>query len=189
VILSFQQHYGELRKMNINEKEIWTIGHSNRSQIEFLNCLTSFRIEALVDVRRFAGSRKYPHFNVEALAKYLPESNIQYIQMPSLGGRRKPQPDSKNTVWRNEAFKGYADYTASEEYNNAIIELTACAHRFRTAYMCSEAVWWRCHRSIISDHLKEQGWKVMHIMKETLAKEHPYTTAFLETHPGYVRDM
>lgn len=75
--------------------------------------------------RRFAGSRKYPHFNVEALADYLPESNIQYIQMLSLGGRRKPLPDSKNTVWRNEAFKGYANYTTSEEYNNAILELTA----------------------------------------------------------------
>jgi uncharacterized protein (DUF488 family) len=174
--------------MNINEKEIWTIGHSNRSQLEFLDCLKSFRIEALVDVRRFAGSRKYPHFNVEALAKYLPEYNIQYAQMPSLGGRRKPLPDSKNTVWRNEAFRGYADYPASEEFNSAIADLTTSAYKYRTAYMCSEAVWWRCHRSI-SDHLKRHGWKVMHIMREAVATEHPYTTAFLETHPEYVRGM
>ena len=166
------------------DKEVWTIGHSNRSQNEFLNCLKSFRIETLVDVRRFAGSKKNPHFNVDVLAHYLPAFNIQYIQMPSLGGRRKPLPDSKNTVWRNDAFRGYADYTESEEFADAIIELTEHAARYRTAYMCSEAVWWRCHRAIISDHLKENGWKVMHIMKENVVKEHPYTSAYLETHPG-----
>ena len=162
---------------------IWTIGHSNRSQLEFLNCLDSFGIEVLADVRRFAGSKKYPHFNVDVLQQYLPESNIQYIQMPSLGGRRKPQPDSKNTVWRNEAFRGYVDYSETEEFSDAIGELTDYAFRFRTAIMCSEAVWWRCHRSIISDYLKERDWKVMHIMKENVVKEHPYTSAYLEMHP------
>lgn len=179
---------GEVKTDSI-EREIWTIGHSNRTQLEFLDCLKSFRIETLVDVRRFAGSRKYPHFNVDALEKYLPESNIQYIPMPSLGGRRKPQPDSKNTVWRNEAFRGYADYSESEEFSNAVTELTGYASSFRTAYMCSEAVWWRCHRSIISDHLKQHGWKVLHIIKENVETEHPYTSAFLQMHPQYVPDM
>ena len=94
----------------------------------------------------------------------------------------------KNTVWRNEAFRGYADYTESAEFENGIIELTDIAKAYRTAYMCSEAVWWRCHRSIISDYLKERGWKVMHIMKENVATEHPYTSAFLQTHPQYVTD-
>jgi len=175
--------------MNSTKREIWTIGHSNRSQTEFLDCLKSFRIGALVDVRRFAGSAKYPQFNVDALKTYLPESNIQYIQMPELGGRRKPLPDSKNTVWRNKSFRGYADYAESEEFDNAITELTACADEFRTAYMCSEAVWWRCHRAIISDHLKQHGWRVMHIMKEKVVKEHPYTSAFLEMHPEYVGEI
>lgn len=176
------------KQAKISVGEIWTIGHSNRSETEFIACLKSFRIEILVDVRRFAGSKKYPQFNVDALEKYLPQADIQYIQMPSLGGRRKPIPNSRNTVWRNEAFRGYADYTETKEFNQAIAQLTDYASSYRTAYMCSEAVWWRCHRAIISDYLKVQGWTVMHIMKEGHATEHPFTTAFLEMHPEYVRD-
>jgi uncharacterized protein (DUF488 family) len=176
-------------KPDIKGTEIWTIGHSNRTQTEFLNCLKSFHIEILVDVRRFPGSKKYPQFNVDALEKYLSENGIRYIQNVSLGGRRKPRPDSKNTIWRNDAFRGYADYSESEEFRNGIIELTDYASSFRTAYMCSEAVWWRCHRSIISDYLKEYGWKVMHIMKENVATEHPFTSAFLQTHPQNVPYM
>lgn len=164
--------------------EIWTIGHSTRTQVEFLNCLKSFSIEFLVDVRRFPGSKKYPHFDAGALDKYLPENDIKYIQQISLGGRRKPQPDSRNAVWKNEVFRGYADYTESDEFIKAITDLAALATSHRTAYMCSEAVWWRCHRSIISDYLKERGWKVMHIMKENVAIEHPYTSAYLQMHPN-----
>jgi uncharacterized protein (DUF488 family) len=168
---------------------ICTVGHSIRTEEEFLKALKSFNIEVLVDVRRYPGSRKYPQFNVSALEKYLPESGINYIQQVALGGRRTPEPDSKNTVWRNEAFRGYADYTESDEFRKALSDLTELARTSRTAYMCSEAVWWRCHRAIISDILKEQGWKVMHIMKENLATEHPYTSAFLQTHPQYVPDL
>jgi uncharacterized protein (DUF488 family) len=99
-----------------------------------------------------------------------------------LGGRRKPKPDSTNTVWRSEAFRGYADYSQTEAFEKGIARLTNIALQARTVYMCSEAVWWRCHRAIISDYLKSSGWTVLHIMKADVATEHPYTSAFLETH-------
>ena len=165
-----------------NSKCIWTIGHSTRSKEDFLSMLKSFNIEVLVDVRRFPGSKKYPQFNVSELEKFLPESGIKYTPLVSLGGRRKPDSNSVNTIWRNEAFRRYADYTQSEEFLTAINILTDAALISRTAYMCSEAVWWRCHRAIISDYLKERGWIVMHIMKENFANEHPYTTAFRAMH-------
>lgn len=167
-----------------NNRTIWTIGHSTRSAEEFVKALKSFQIEMLVDVRRYPGSKKYPHFNLSTLETYLPEAGIGYMPVEELGGRRKPKPDSANMVWKNEAFRGYADYADTEAFEAGIAKLTEVAARKRTAYMCSEAVWWRCHRAIISDHLKSRGWTVMHIMREGLAKEHPYTSAFLETHQG-----
>ena len=170
--------------MNPKEKEklIWTIGHSTRTQQEFLAALASFKIEVLADVRRFPGSRKYPQFNVESLEKYLPESGISYLPQPALGGRRKPKPNSSHTMWRNEAFRGYADYTETQDFELAVNELKNVALHRRVAYMCSEAVWWRCHRALISDYLKAEGWTVMHILKENSAVEHPYTTVFRQTH-------
>lgn len=164
-----------------SESLIWTIGHSTRSQVEFVQMLKSFNIETLVDVRRYAGSKRFPQFNVSALEEYLPEAGISYVEMPALGGRRKPRPDSKNTVWRNEAFRAYADYIETDEFKAAAELLESTARERRTAYMCSEAVWWRCHRAIISDYLKEKGWTVMHLMKENSATEHPFTSAFLES--------
>jgi uncharacterized protein (DUF488 family) len=165
---------------------IWTFGHSTRSQEEFVAVLQSFQIEVLVDVRRYPGSKKYPQFNTSALETYLPASGIRYMPEEELGGRRKPRPDSHNTAWRNEAFRGYADYTETKDFEEGIAKLTEIATQKRTAYMCSEAVWWRCHRAIISDYLKERGWTVMHIMGKGIAKEHPFTSAYLETHPAKV---
>ncbi|WP_266205869.1 DUF488 domain-containing protein [Pontibacter kalidii] len=161
---------------------IWTFGHSTRSAEEFVAALQSFRIEVLVDVRRYPGSRKYPHFSAEALEVYLPEAGIRYVPAVELGGRRKPRPDSANMAWRSASFRGYADYSETMEFADGIAKLTALASQQRAAYMCSEAVWWRCHRAIISDYLKERGWTVLHIMSEGVAKEHPYTSAYLETH-------
>jgi uncharacterized protein (DUF488 family) len=149
---------------------------------EFLAILRSFDIEVLADVRHYPGSRKFPHFNKTELEISLPKEGIAYLPLPELGGRRKPRPDSVNTAWRNEAFRGYADYMETEAFSQGISELTGAALLKRTAYMCSEAVWWRCHRALISDHLKARGWKVMHIMKEASANEHPFTSVYLETH-------
>ncbi|MDO6388593.1 DUF488 domain-containing protein [Pontibacter sp. BT731] len=168
--------------MSATNKTIWTFGHSTRSPEEFVAALQSFQIEVLVDVRRYPGSKKYPHFNVSALETYLPEAGIRYMPEQELGGRRKPRPDSPHTVWRSDSFRGYADYAETKEFEEAIAKLTEVANQKRTAYMCSEAVWWRCHRAIISDYLKERGWTVMHIMLEGVAKEHPYTSVYLETH-------
>jgi uncharacterized protein (DUF488 family) len=154
---------------------IWTIGHSTHPFEEFIAMLHSFKIELLADIRSFPGSRRYPQFNKESLSVSLPENNIKYIHIPALGGRRKANPDSINTGWRHIAFRGYADYMETEGFKTGISELTALADKQRTAYMCSEAVWWRCHRALVSDYLKLQGWTVNHIMGKTKSEEHRYT--------------
>lgn len=157
------------------KKTIWTIGHSTRPFEEFIQMLDSFKIETLVDVRSFPGSRKFPRYNKEILIQTMPEQGIEYIHLKSLGGRRKTNPDSKNTAWRVLAFRAYADYMETDDFKNGILELEKIGRKKRVAYMCSEAVWWRCHRSMISDYLKAEGWDVEHIMAIGKDEEHPYT--------------
>ena len=161
--------------MKTQEKTIWTIGHSTHSFDVFLSMLNSFKIGILADVRRFPGSGKFPHFNKDVLKTSLQEHNISYMHFEDLGGRRKTSADSKNTGWKSSSFRGYADYMETDSFKAAMEELEKTAIKARTAYMCSEAVWWRCHRSMISDYLKVPGWKVMHIMSVTKAEEHPFT--------------
>ncbi|MEO9004818.1 MAG: DUF488 domain-containing protein [Ginsengibacter sp.] len=162
-------------KSDTGNKTVWTIGHSTRTLEELVQMLNSFKIELVADIRSYPGSRRYPQFNKELLAISLPENNLQYIHLKELGGRRKVNPDSKNTAWRHPAFRGYADYMETDEFKKGIEELEALALKQRTAYMCSEAVWWRCHRSMVSDYLKVNGWTVMHIMGIGKEQEHPYT--------------
>jgi uncharacterized protein (DUF488 family) len=157
--------------------EIWTIGHSTRSAEEFLGLLAANKIEVLADVRRFAASRKYPHFGQADLSESLAKAGIKYAPFPELGGRRRPRKDSTNTVWRNESFRGYADYMETGEFRAGIERLSNLAHRKRTALMCSEAVWWRCHRGLIADYLKSGGASVLHIVNAKKTEPHPYTTA------------
>lgn len=159
------------------KKIIWTIGHSTRTIDELVGILQSFSIGAVGDVRNYPGSRRYPHFNKEALQVSLLKNGIQYHHIKELGGRRKPNPQSRNTSWRNDAFRGFADYMETDTFQQGIAQLQTLAKQTRTAYMCSEAVWWRCHRSLISDYLKSTGWSVMHIMATEKAEEHPYTSA------------
>ena len=140
-----------------HEHTIWTIGHSTHTLEEFVAMLQSFSIKLLVDIRSFPGSRKYTH-------------------LKDLGGRRKVRKDSTNTAWRHPAFRGYADYMETPEFAAGIQQLEEMAKKKATAYMCSEAVWWSCHRSMVSDYLKVRGWKVMHIMSVGKADEHPYTS-------------
>ncbi|MEO8111552.1 MAG: DUF488 domain-containing protein [Ginsengibacter sp.] len=161
--------------MKQEDKIIWTIGHSTRSLEEFVAMLHSFNIDVIADIRRFPGSRKFPQFNKESLEISLPKNKIQYVHIKDLGGRRKANVGSKNTAWRHIAFQGYADYMETGAFKDGINELAKIALEKRTAYMCSEAVWWRCHRSMVSDYLKLNGWKVMHIMGISKATEHPYT--------------
>jgi len=156
---------------------LWTLGHSTRSAEELLALLAGEHIEALADVRRFPGSRKYPHFNADALARTLRAAKIAYEPFPELGGRRKPLPDSPHTAWRNDAFRGYADYMQTPEFAAGVARLSALALAKRTAIMCSEAVWWRCHRGLIADWFKVRGVRVLHILDARHVVEHPYTSA------------
>lgn len=155
---------------------IWTIGHSTRTLEKFLDLLAVYRIEAVADVRRFPGSRRYPHFAKEALAGTLPTHGIVYQWLPRLGGRRPVRPDSSNDGWRNASFRGYADYLASAEFAEGLDELLALASERRTAIMCAEAVWWRCHRALIADVLRLRGIEVIHILDATHSTVHPYTS-------------
>lgn len=133
-------------------------------------------IELLVDIRSFPGSRRYPHFNKESLAASLAKQGIAYKHMVALGGRRKPLQDSMNTAWRHTAFRGYADYMQTQQFQNEMMALEDLALEARTAYMCSEAPWWKCHRALVSDYLKVRGWQVWHIMGHVRATEHPFTS-------------
>jgi uncharacterized protein (DUF488 family) len=156
---------------------IWTIGHSSLPIAAFVDLLEGHRIERVADVRRFPGSRAHPHFNPEPLERALAAAGIDYRTMPELGGRRKPRHDSANTVWRHPAFRGYADYMETPEFRGALSHLRQLALERRTAAMCSEALWWRCHRSLIADVLKADGIEVLHIFSDGHVVEHPYTSA------------
>lgn len=151
---------------------IWTVGHSNRTIEDFVTLLRSHHVELLADVRRFPGSRRYPHFNQEALGLAVREQGIDYIHFAELGGRRNPKPDSPNLAWRNEAFRGYADYMETEEFQRGIERLLSEARKRPTAIMCAEALWWQCHRSMIADYLKAAGAQVLHILSPQKTEEH-----------------
>lgn len=159
----------------MTEKIIWTIGHSTHSLDELLTMLKTFRIQLVADIRSYPGSRRYPHFNKESLQITLPDNGIKYVHVSELGGRRKSKAGSKNGVWLNAAFRGYADYMETDEFKNAIADLEQIALNERTVIMCSEGVWWRCHRSMVSDYLLSIGWKVLHIMGPEKGTEHTYT--------------
>ena len=162
--------------MENNGYTIWTIGHSTRSAEEFLELLKGQGIQQLVDIRTFPGSRRYPHFNKENLSEFLSQRGIQYHHMVGLGGRRKPEKDSVNIAWRHPSFRGYADYMQTGEFKKQVAMLEQLGTEKRTAYMCSEAPWWKCHRSLVSDYLKVRGWTVLHIMEKGKITEHPFTS-------------
>jgi uncharacterized protein (DUF488 family) len=161
--------------VQVEEKNIWTIGHSTRAIDHFIAMLQSFNIELVADIRSFPVSRRYPHFNKEDLEISLSAKKIKYMHLKNLGGRRPVKADSINTGWRNAAFRGFADYMQTDDFRKGIEQLEIIAATKRTAYMCSEAVWWRCHRSLVSDFLKLRGWTVNHIMEIGKAQEHSYT--------------
>ena len=160
-----------------NQLSIWTVGHSTLLIEDFISRLKSFEITLLADVRSFPGSRRYPHFNRENLSSTLTDTGIRYEHFRELGGRRRARPDSLNLAWRNESFRGYADYMETPEFRAGIGRLLELVRQERVAIMCSEAVWWRCHRSMISDYLKVKGIDVLHIMGVGKSEPHPFTAA------------
>lgn len=146
--------------------EFLTVGHSNREIGEFLDMLRGAGADMVVDVRRLPGSRKYPWFDRENLAPALREAGIGYRHAPSLTGRRPRQKDipaEVNGFWENRSFHNYADYALSGEFQEGLTELRG-GDAARPTLLCAEAVWWRCHRRIIADHLLARGETVLHLM-------------------------
>src|SRR5215217_4845349 len=157
---------------------IWTIGHSTRGIDEFIALLEENNIKSLADVRAWPASKRYPHFNRAALAESLNAYGIRYQHFPELGGKRKSKRDSRNNAWRNASFRGYADYMETAQFQKGIKRLLdIAAETGPIAIMCAEAVWWRCHRSLIADYLKARGIEVPHILGANKVEPHPYTPA------------
>jgi uncharacterized protein (DUF488 family) len=156
--------------------QLFTIGHSTHPLDEFLDLLARHGIEALADVRRFPGSRKHPHFNRDRLASELPPAGVEYRWLESLGGRRKGSGGPpRNLGLRNESFRHYADHMATPEFQEAVGGLLGLARRKRAAFMCSEGLFWRCHRRLVSDYLLAQGITVQHIMPDGELRPHTLT--------------
>ena len=144
--------------------QVFTIGHGTRSIEEFIAILQAGAIDVLIDVRRFPGSRRHPHFAREALEGSLPASGIHYEWWGEvLGGRRKPSPGSPNIAWRVDGFRAYADHMATAEFRSALGRLEARATTEKQAVMCAETLWWRCHRRLIADALVAHGLEVTHL--------------------------
>jgi len=154
---------------------LYTIGHSTRTLEEFVSILKAYGTKTLVDVRTVPRSRRVPQFNTENLSHSLPENQIAYLHLPVLGGLRKARPDSLNTGWRNDSFRGYADYMQTPEFESGLNELMNVAQKHPTAIMCAEAVPWRCHRSLIADALLVRRWEVFDLFSASSVKPHKLT--------------
>jgi uncharacterized protein (DUF488 family) len=145
--------------------EVWTIGHSTHPLPAFLHLLHAHGIETVADVRRFPGSRRHPQFGGEALGSSLQADGIAYHWFPELGGRRRPDYlEPEGSAWRHPSFRAYAQYLRSEDFARGLHSLLHVATACPTAIMCSELLWWRCHRRLISDVMLFCGWRVTHIM-------------------------
>lgn len=155
---------------------LYTVGHSTRTTDELIALLAESAVRSLVDVRRFPASRRLPHFNKPELSAALAKAGIGYEHMEALGGRRAARPDSRNTAWRNEGFRGYADYMETAAFRAAADRLASRATATPTAVMCAEAWWVRCHRSLIADFFKAAGWEVLHIVAPGRVEPHPFTS-------------
>ena len=152
---------------------IFTIGHSTRAAGEFANLLAEHGVRQVADVRRFPGSKRYPHFSAESMAPWLGAVGIAYVHLPELGGRRTPSAAaSPNTFWRSASFRAYADYMATDEFRAALARLEELARQQPTAIMCSEAVPWRCHRQLIADALATALWQVTDIIGPGSSRPH-----------------
>lgn len=155
---------------------IFTLGHSNRTIEDFLELLEINKVDVVVDVRAFPGSRHNPQYKTENLRKHLRQAGISYKHFRSLGGRRRPVENSPNTGWINKSFQGYADYMRTPEFQEALQDLIKLAQKKRVAIVCAEAVPWRCHRNLISDALTTRKIRVEHILSPTRNQLHKITS-------------
>lgn len=159
----------------MRSETIYTVGHSTRRLEDFVGILRAHRIERLADVRTIPRSRHNPQFNAEALQASLPAAGIECLHLQRLGGLRRPRKDSRNLGWRNESFRGYADYMETAEFETALQELLALGAERRTAVMCAEALPWRCHRSLLADALVAREVAVLDIFDARKAEPHRLT--------------
>jgi uncharacterized protein (DUF488 family) len=142
---------------------IFSIGHSTHELTAFVRLLDRHEVTQLADVRAYPSSRRLPWFARSELARELPLQGLSYAHLPELGGRRRPTGDSPNSGWKTEGFRAYADYMATPAFAAGLQKLRALAGERRTAMMCAEGLWWRCHRRLIADALTVDGWEVVHI--------------------------
>ena len=173
---------------------LWTIGHSTRPVEALIAMLNAHGIQRLIDVRTIPKSRHNPQYHHENLEPRLQEAGIGYEHRKALGGLRRPRKDSPNTGWRNESFRGYADYMQTVEFASALEALMGAATQEAVVVMCAEAVPWRCHRSLIADALTVRGYPVEHILSATKANRHTLTsfasvTGTLITYPAQGHEM
>ncbi|HVU88167.1 MAG TPA: DUF488 domain-containing protein [Pirellulales bacterium] len=159
----------------MGQRTLFTVGHSTRPWQEFVALLQAWKIKTLVDVRTVPKSRAFPWFSQARMARALPRAGIKYVHLKSLGGLRHAKKDSPNIGWHNASFRGYADYMQTPEFEQGLAELNALRRKERVCIMCSEAVWWRCHRRMIADAEVSRGIPVKHVMSETTAKPHEVT--------------
>jgi uncharacterized protein (DUF488 family) len=152
---------------------LYTIGHSTRSLDELISALRAHQIQTLVDIRAFPMSRRLPQFNRDSLEQSLPAAGIPYVSMTALGGyRKKILEESPHLALRNQSFRNYADYMLTPEFEHGMAELLTIAESSRTAYMCAERLYFRCHRMLVSDWLVAHGHEVLHIDAEDPVKPH-----------------
>jgi uncharacterized protein (DUF488 family) len=154
---------------------VWTIGHSTHTLDRFTTLLEAHEIAQVADIRTVPKSRRHPHFHTDALARSLPERGVAYVHLPRLGGWRRSDAKSPNDAWRNVSFRGYADYALGREFADGLAQFRQLSGARRTAMMCSEALWWRCHRRLIADHLVVTGDTVCHVSSDGRAIAHQLT--------------
>ena len=156
--------------------DAYSMGFSNRSWEETLEILRAFEIQRVADIRTLPGSKHTPQFNLEHMRDALPKEGIEYLHLKSLGGLRKPVKNSTvNVAWRNDAFRGYADYMQTPEFDRALQDLIKLSAEKTTVYCCTEAVFWRCHRQLVSDALLVRGHRIGHIFNASKVEEHHLT--------------
>jgi len=151
---------------------LWTIGHSTRTFDELFDALRAHGVTMVADVRKLPRSRRHPQFSIDVLPATLSAAGLRYVHLPGLGGLRRGRADSINRAWRNPSFRAYADYMQTEAFAHELDALLALAARERVAIMCAEALWWRCHRSLIADVLVARRIPVYHIMSLGSAPPH-----------------
>jgi len=160
-------------------RPILTVGHGTLAAGEFGQLLAGAAVDAVADVRRYPGSRRHPHFASAEMAAWLGAGGVDYVAIPSLGGRRRPSPDTLNVAWRNKQFQAYADHMATGEFGGGVQTLLelAATRQGHVAVLCSESVWWRCHRRLLADHLLlVAGVDVRHLFHDGRINRHSPTT-------------